>query len=172
MPVILFIPIFIVLFLVAVVVFIIWAAKNGGFSTKRDSKITLREGETPILATEIVWFRKSMYMNKNKIPRGVLDITDQRVVYTREFGEKYEFALEKNEIESVDYDGPRWSCSSPPMGLTICWTRAPSALPWGPLSPMRPCTGMPWNSWVYRWHGKTVLCTRAETVFGIFTTVF
>lgn len=73
MPVILFIPIFIVLFLVAVVVFIIWAAKNGGFSTKRDSKITLREGETPILATEIVWFRKSMYMNKNKIPRGVLD---------------------------------------------------------------------------------------------------
>lgn len=31
--------------------------------------------------------------------------TDQRVVYTREFGEKYEFALEKNEIESVDYDG-------------------------------------------------------------------
>ena len=46
-----------------------------------------------------------MYMNKNKIPRGVLDITDQRVVYTREFGEKYEFALEKNEIESVDYDG-------------------------------------------------------------------
>ena len=63
MPVILFIPIFIVLFLVAVVVFIIWAAKNG-----------------------------------------VLDITDQRVVYTREFGEKYEFALEKNEIESVDYD--------------------------------------------------------------------
>ena len=31
MPVILFIPIFIVLFLVAVVVFIIWAAKNGGF---------------------------------------------------------------------------------------------------------------------------------------------
>ena len=60
MPVILFIPIFIVLFLVAVVVFIIWAAKNGGFSTKRDSKITLREGETPILATEIVWFRKSM----------------------------------------------------------------------------------------------------------------
>lgn len=77
MPVILFIPIFIVLFLVAVVVFIIWAAKNGGFSTKRDSKITLREGETPILATEIVWFRKSMYMNK--IPRGVLDITDQRV---------------------------------------------------------------------------------------------
>ena len=93
MPVILFIPIFIVLFLVAVVVFIIWAAKNGGFSTKRDSKITLREGETPILATEIVWFRKSMYM------------TDQRVVYTREFGEKYEFALEKNEIESVDYDG-------------------------------------------------------------------
>ena len=27
------------------------------------------------------------------------------VVYTREFGEKYEFALEKNEIESVDYDG-------------------------------------------------------------------
>ena len=105
MPVILFIPIFIVLFLVAVVVFIIWAAKNGGFSTKRDSKITLREGETPILATEIVWFRKSMYMNKNKIPRGVLDITDQRLVYTREFGEKYEFALEKNEIESVDYDG-------------------------------------------------------------------
>ena len=68
MPVTLFIPIFIVLFLVAVVVFIIWAAKNGGFSTKRDSKITLREGETPILATEIVWFRKSMYMNKNKIP--------------------------------------------------------------------------------------------------------
>ena len=105
MPVILFIPIFIVLLLVAVVVFIILAAKNGGFSTKRDSKITLREGETPILATEIVWFRKSMYMNKNKIPRGVLDITDQRVVYTREFGEKYEFALEKNEIESVDYDG-------------------------------------------------------------------
>jgi nitrogen fixation-related uncharacterized protein len=47
MPVILFIPIFIVLFLVAVVVFIIWAAKNGGVSTKRDSKITLREGENP-----------------------------------------------------------------------------------------------------------------------------
>lgn len=47
MPVILFIPIFIVLFLVAVVVFIIWAAKNGGFSTKRDSKITLREGRNP-----------------------------------------------------------------------------------------------------------------------------
>lgn len=104
MPIILFIPIFIVLFLATVVVFIIWAAKNGGFSTKRDSKITLRKGETSILATEIVWFRKSMYMNKHKILRGVLDITDQRVAYTREYGEKYEFALEKNEIENVSYD--------------------------------------------------------------------
>lgn len=161
MPVILFIPIFIVLFLVAVVVFIIWAAKNGGFSTKRDSKITLREGETPILATEIVWFRKSMYMNKNKIPRGVLDITDQRVVYTREFGEKYEFALEKNEIESVDYDGG--------MRVTI-HARTAARIRSIPLLPR--IHWMPWNSWVYRWHGKTVHCTRAETVFGIFTTVF
>ena len=79
--------------------------KERRFQHQAGFEITLREGETPILATEIVWFRKSMYMNKNKIPRGVLDITDQRVVYTREFGEKYEFALEKNEIESVDYDG-------------------------------------------------------------------
>ena len=104
MPIILFIPIFIVLFLATVVVFIIWAAKNGGFSTKRDSIITLRKGETSILATEIVWFRKSMYMNKHKILRGALDITDQRVAYTREYGEKYEFALEKNEIENASYD--------------------------------------------------------------------
>lgn len=137
MPVILFIPIFIVLFLVAVVVFIIWAAKNGGFSTKRDSKITLREGETPILATEIVWFRKSMYMNKNKIPRGVLDITDQRVVYTREFGEKYEFALEKNEIESVDYDG-RHAGDHPCQGRQRVFDSTPllPRIHW-----------MPWNSW-------------------------
>ena len=72
---------------------------------KKNSLITLREGEESILSTEIVWFRKSLYLHRNLIPRGVLDITNQRVVYTREHGEKGEFALEKSEIDYVKHEG-------------------------------------------------------------------
>lgn len=90
---------------IAVAVFLVWAGKHGGFSTKRNSLITLREGEESILATEIVWFRKSFYLHRNLIPRGTLDITNQRVVYTREHGEKGEFALEKDEIDLVKHEG-------------------------------------------------------------------
>lgn len=100
-----FIKIFCIIFVVAVVAFLVWAGKHGGFSTKRNSLITLREGEESILSTEIVWFRKSLYLHRNLIPRGVLDITNQRVVYTREHGEKGEFALEKDEIDLVKYEG-------------------------------------------------------------------
>ena len=90
---------------IAVAPFLVWVGKHGGFSSKRDSLITLREGEESILATEIVWLRKSFYLHKNLIPRGVLDITNQRVVYTREYGEKGEFALEKDEIDFVKHEG-------------------------------------------------------------------
>ena len=42
-----------------------------------------------------------MYLNKRRIPHGVLDITNQRVVYTRLSGDKVDFALEKSEIAQV-----------------------------------------------------------------------
>ena len=100
-----FIKIFCIIFVVAVVAFLVWAGKHGGFSTKRNSLITLRYGEESILSTEIVWFRKNLYLHRNLTPRGVLDTTNQRVVYTREHGEKGEFALEKDEIDLVEYEG-------------------------------------------------------------------
>ena len=92
---------FIILGVIIAIVFVVWFAKKGAFNTKRNSQLALRDGEVSILATEIVWFNKKFYPHKNLIPRGVLDITNQRVVYTREYGEKGEFALEKSDIDCV-----------------------------------------------------------------------
>lgn len=64
-------------------------------------QITMREGEVSILATQVVWMQKKIYLNKYNIPHGVLDITNQRVVYTRLSGDKVDFALEKSDIAAV-----------------------------------------------------------------------
>ena len=94
-----------VLMIVAVIVFIVVMAKKGGFSTKATPQITMREGEVSILATQVVWMQKKVYLNKYSIPHGVLDITNQRVVYTRLSGDKVDFALEKSEIAAVTLRG-------------------------------------------------------------------
>lgn len=80
-------------------------AKKGGFSTKATPQITMREGEVSILATQVVWMQKNVYLNKYSIPHGVLDITNQRVVYTRLSGDKVDFALEKSDIAAVTIRG-------------------------------------------------------------------
>lgn len=92
---ILFLPI---LILIGTVVLIVVLAKKGAFSTKASPQISMRNGEVSILATKVVWMQKAMYLNKRKIPNGVLDITNQRVVYTRTSGDKVDFALEKDEV--------------------------------------------------------------------------
>lgn len=93
------------LMIVAVVVFLIVMAKKGAFSTKAAPQITMREGEVSILATRVVWMQKKIYLNKRSIPNGVLDITNQRVVYTRLTGDKVDFALEKSDIAGVTCRG-------------------------------------------------------------------
>lgn len=100
-----------ILLIVGVIVFIVVMAKKGGFSTKAAPQITMREGEVSILATQVVWMQKAVYLNKYKIPHGVLDITNQRVVYTRLSGDKVDFALEKSEIAAVTLRGK--------LGITI-----------------------------------------------------
>ena len=94
-----------VLIIVGVIVFIVVMIKKGGFSTKAAPQITMREGEVSILATQVVWMQKKVYLNKYSIPHGVLDITNQRVVYTRLSGDKVDFALEKSDIASVTLRG-------------------------------------------------------------------
>lgn len=91
--------------IVALVVFFVVMIKKGAFSTKAAPQITMREGETSILATHVVWMQKAIYLNKYSIPHGVLDITNQRVVYTRLSGDKVDFALEKSEIASFSIRG-------------------------------------------------------------------
>lgn len=90
-----------ILMVAAVVVLIVVLAKKGAFSTKAAPQITMREGEFSILAAHVVWMQKKIYLNKYSIPHGVLDITNQRVVYTRLSGDKVDFALEKSEIATV-----------------------------------------------------------------------
>lgn len=89
------------LLIVAVVIFIIVMAKKGAFRSKTTPQITMRNGEVSILATHVVWMQKKVYLNKYRIPHGVLDITNQRVVYTRTSGDKVDFALEKADIEAA-----------------------------------------------------------------------
>lgn len=96
---------FSLILIVSVVVFLVIMIKNGGFSTKAAPQITMREGEVSLLATQVVWMHKKIYLNKHSIPHGVLDITNQRVVYTRLSGAKVDFALEKSEIEGVFHRG-------------------------------------------------------------------
>ena len=86
---------------VLIVALVVWMAKKGMFSTKASPQITMREGESSILAVQVVWMEKKMYLNKRRIPHGVLDITNQRVVYTRLSGDMVDFALEKSEIAQV-----------------------------------------------------------------------
>lgn len=90
---------------ILIVVLIVWMAKKGMFSTKASPQITMREGESSLLAIRVVWMQKAMYLNKRRIPNGVLDITNQRVVYTRLSGDKVDFALEKDDIASVVHRG-------------------------------------------------------------------
>lgn len=94
-----------ILMVAAVVVLIVVLAKKGAFSTKAAPQITMREGEFSILAAHVVWMQKKIYLNKYSIPHGVLDITNQRVVYTRLSGDKVDFALEKSEIATVIHRG-------------------------------------------------------------------
>lgn len=94
-----------ILMIVGVIVFLVVMIKKGGFSTKAAPQITMREGEVSILATQVVWMQKKVYLNKYSIPHGVLDITNQRVVYTRLSGDKVDFALEKSEIAAVALRG-------------------------------------------------------------------
>lgn len=103
---ILFIPsAFSLILIVGVVVFLVVMIKKGGFSTKAAPQIVMREGEVSILATQVVWMQKKIYLNKYSIPHGVLDITNQRVVYTRLSGDKVGFALEKSDIAAVIHRG-------------------------------------------------------------------
>ena len=90
-----------ILIIVGTVVFIVVMAKKGAFSTKAAPQITMREGEVSLLASQVVWMQKPVYLNKYSIPHGVLDITNQRVVYTRVSGDKVDFALEKADIAAV-----------------------------------------------------------------------
>lgn len=94
-----------ILLIVGVIVFIVVMIKKGAFSTKATPQITMREGEVSILATHVVWMQKKIYLNKYNIPHGVLDITNQRVVYTRLSGDKVDFALEKSDIAAVIHRG-------------------------------------------------------------------
>lgn len=75
---------------------IVVMAKKGGFSTKAAPQIAMREGEVSILAIQAVWMQKALYLNKYRVSHGVLDIPNQRVVYTRLSGNKVDFALEKS----------------------------------------------------------------------------
>lgn len=100
-----------ILMIVGAIVFVVVMAKKGGFSTKAVPQITMREGEVSLLATQVVWMQKKLYLNKYSIPHGVLDITNQRVVYTRLSGDKVDFALEKSEIAAVTLRGK--------LGITI-----------------------------------------------------
>lgn len=94
-----------ILLLAAVVVFLVVMIKKGAFSTKANPHVTMQEGEASILASRVVWMRKAFYANRHNIPNGVLDITNQRVVYTRLSGEKVDFALEKDEIAKAVHRG-------------------------------------------------------------------
>lgn len=94
-----------ILLIVGVIVFLIVMAKKGAFRTKTTPRIPMRDGEVSILATNVVWMQKKIYLNKYSIPNGVLDITNQRVVYTRLTGDKVDFALEKSEIAAVSLRG-------------------------------------------------------------------
>ena len=58
-----------VLMIVGVIVFLVVMAKSR-FSTKAAPQITLREGEVSILATQVVWMQKKLYLNKYSIPMG------------------------------------------------------------------------------------------------------
>lgn len=116
--------------LIAAVVFAIRLIQKDGLSTKAPSQIILREGEVLFLSTQVVWLRKKFYWNRYNVPNGILDITNQRVVYTWMSGEKREFALEKADIKEVrkaagirvdllGKDGNRYSINTMPAKDTL-----------------------------------------------------
>lgn len=89
------------IFLIVMCPILILLIKKGSFSTQAESQISMRPGEASILSTKVVWMQKSVYLLKSQIPNGILDITNQRVVYTRTHGPKVSFALEKADILTV-----------------------------------------------------------------------
>lgn len=89
------------IFLIVMCPIFILLMKKGDFGTKADSQIPMRAGEVSILTTKVVWMQKSIYLLRSQVPHGILDITNQRAVYTRTHGPKVSFALEKAEILSV-----------------------------------------------------------------------
>ena len=88
-------------FLIVMCPILILLIKKGSFSTQAESQISMRPGEASILSTKVVWMQKSVYLLKSQIPNGILDITNQRAVYTRTHGPKVSFALEKADILTV-----------------------------------------------------------------------
>ena len=53
----------------------------------------------------VSWKHKAFYLNKRDIPYGILDITNQRLVFTHTSGINVSFALEKADIASVSSAG-------------------------------------------------------------------
>ena len=70
-----------------------------------ESQITLRPEEKLIASMVVSWKHKAFYLNKRDIPYGILDITNQRLVFTHTSGINVSFALEKADIASVSSAG-------------------------------------------------------------------
>lgn len=79
--------------------------KNNRLGIDLQCEITLRPGETLINAMLVSWKHKSFYWSRHSIPMGTLHITDQRLVFTADTGQRVNFELEKADITGVSDAG-------------------------------------------------------------------
>ena len=105
MPYMLYGMVIAVLFVLLVAAIAVPLCKKFRWGLDAESQITLRPEETLIASMVVSWKHKAFYLNKRDIPYGILDITNQRLVFTHTSGINVSFALEKADIASVSSAG-------------------------------------------------------------------
>ena len=105
MPYMLYGMVIAVVFVLLVAAIAVPLCKKFRWGLDAESQITLRPEETLIASMVVSWKHKAFYLNKRDIPYGILDITNQRLVFTHTSGINVSFALEKADIASVSSAG-------------------------------------------------------------------
>ena len=94
-----------VVFVLLVAAIAVPLGKKFRWGLDAESQLTLRPEEKLIASMVVSWKHKAFYLNKRDIPYGILDITNQRLVFTHTSGINVSFALEKADIASVSSAG-------------------------------------------------------------------
>ena len=105
MPYMLYGMVIAVVFVLLVAAIAVPLCKKFRWGLDAESQITLRPQETLIASMVVSWKHKAFYLSKRDIPYGILDITNQRLVFTHTSGINVSFALEKADIASVSSAG-------------------------------------------------------------------